>query len=326
MIRMRQMLANRRPAGYLALGAVVLLVVILVILVGRVLLGGTTEQADGVTTPDTGREAATTPVKKTTERQEPKETTDQKGEKKEAEEAEWEAAENEAKRHAEEQGATDQYAAEWAAVQAARNQASQEQAAADQYAAEWAAKQEAQEQMAAMDAEAQKQAAIEPEELAPVDSAELFPEAMAAPSSTTMYLTVPSIGLDNIPVVDDTSEAGLSQGAGHLPGTGFPWIPASNTYVAGHRLGYPGTPSDQVFYNLPSLGAGDEVILTDASGQSYTYAVSEVLEVPPTDLSVAAPVPGRDVVTLQTCIEDFSDYWTPGPDWLVRYVVRADRV
>lgn len=318
---MRQMFANRRPAGYLALGATVLLVVILVFLGGRVLLGGTTEQADGVTAPNPGREAATTPAKKPTERQEPKGTTDHKGEKKEAEKKAEEAK----------QGAADQYAAEWAAVQAARDQASQERAfqeqvAADQYAAEWAAKQEALEQMAAMDAEAQEQAAIEPDELAPVDSAELFPEAMATPSSTTMHLTVPSIGLDNIPVVDDISEAGLSQGAGHLPGTGYPWIPASNTYVAGHRLGYPGTPSDQVFYNLPSLGVGDEVILMDASGQSYTYAVSEVLEVPPTDLSVTAPVPGRDVVTLQTCIEDFGDYWTPGPDWLARYVVRADRV
>lgn len=84
MIRMRQMFANRRSAGYLALGAAVLVVVILVFLGGRVLLGGT-EQADGVTAPDPGREAATTPAKKPTERQEPKETTDQKVERKEAE-------------------------------------------------------------------------------------------------------------------------------------------------------------------------------------------------------------------------------------------------
>ena len=53
---------------------------------------------------------------------------------------------------------------------------------------------------------------------------------------------------------------------------------------------------------------------------------SEVLEVSPYDLSVTAPVPGRDMVTLQTCIENFGDYWTPGPNWLARYVVRADRV
>jgi hypothetical protein len=29
---------------------------------------------------------------------------------------------------------------------------------------------------------------------------------------------------------------------------------------------------------------------------------------------------------LQTCIEDYGDYWTPGPNWFVRYVVRAERV
>lgn len=201
-----------------------------------------------------------------------------------------------------------------AAVQATRGEAERrtglaarleaERAAAEQYAAEQAAAQAAVERNA--------------------DSASPFPPALAAPSSTTFYLTVPKLGLYNVSVIDDTSEVGLSQGAGHLPGTGFPWIAGSNTYVAGHRLGYAGTPSDRVFYDLPSLAAGDEVIVTDSNGRSYTYVVSEILEVSPYDLSVTAPIPGRDVLTLQTCIEDFGDYWTPGPNWLARYVVRAD--
>jgi hypothetical protein len=29
---------------------------------------------------------------------------------------------------------------------------------------------------------------------------------------------------------------------------------------------------------------------------------------------------------LQTCIENYGDYWTEGPNWLVRYIVRAERV
>ena len=140
-----------------------------------------------------------------------------------------------------------------------------------------------------------------------------------------MYLTIPKLGLFDIPVYEGTSEATLSAGAGHMPGTGYPWVAGSNTYIAGHRIGYPGTPSDHVFWDLPSLAIGDQVVVTDSLGQSYTYAVSEVLEVPITDLSVTAPV-GRDVVSLQTCIENFGDYWTPGPNWFVRYVVRADRV
>jgi LPXTG-site transpeptidase (sortase) family protein len=147
----------------------------------------------------------------------------------------------------------------------------------------------------------------------------------SAPADTMMSLSVPAMGISDIPVVEGTSEASLSQGVGHVPGTGFPWVPGSNTYIAGHRIGYPGTPSDHVFWNLPNLGLGDEILLTDSNGTTYTYAVSEIFEVSPTDLSVTTPT-GGDVVSLQTCIEDYGDYWTPGPNWFVRYVVRAERV
>lgn len=147
----------------------------------------------------------------------------------------------------------------------------------------------------------------------------------SAPADAMMSLSVPAMGISDIPVVEGTSEASLSQGAGHVPGTGYPWVPGSNTYIAGHRIGYPGTPSDHVFWNLPNLGQGDQILLTDSNGTTYTYAVSEIFEVSPTDLSVTAPT-GGDVVSLQTCIEDYGDYWTPGPNWFVRYVVRADRV
>ena len=147
----------------------------------------------------------------------------------------------------------------------------------------------------------------------------------SVPAGAMMSLSVPAMGISDIPVVEGTSEASLSQGAGHVPGTGYPWVPGSNTYIAGHRIGYPGTPSDHVFWNLPNLGLGDEILLTDSNGTTYTYAVSEIFEVSPTDLSVTAPT-GGDVVSLQTCIEDYGDYWTPGPNWFVRYVVRAERV
>ena len=147
----------------------------------------------------------------------------------------------------------------------------------------------------------------------------------SVPAGTLMSLSVPALGISEIPVVEGTSEASLSQGAGHLPGTGYPWVPGSNTYIAGHRIGYPGTLSDHVFWNLPTLGEGDEILLTDSNGTTYTYAVSEVFEVSPTDLSVTAPT-GRDVVSLQTCIEDYGDYWSPGPNWYARYIVRGTMV
>ena len=150
--------------------------------------------------------------------------------------------------------------------------------------------------------------------------------APVVPADTTMYLSVPKLGIYDVPVVEGTTEASLTAGAGHLASSGYPWVPGSNTYIAGHRLGYPGTPSDRVFYDLPRLVEGDEILLTDSNGTTYTYAVSEILEVATTDLSVTHPVPGRDIVSLQTCIEDFGDYWTEGPNWLARYVVRADKV
>ncbi len=184
-------------------------------------------------------------------------------------------------------------------------------------AAEKAAREDATAERTGQDAVAQQASASA--------SASASAASGAVPADTTMYLTVPKIGLYDIPVYEGTSEASLSQGTGHMTGTGYPWVPGSNTYIAGHRIGYPGTLSDRVFWNLPSLVAGDQIIVEDSLGQRYTYAVSEILEVPITDLSVTAPV-GRDVVSLQTCIENYGDYWTPGPNWFVRYVVRADPV
>jgi sortase A len=191
--------------------------------------------------------------------------------------------------------------------------AAQEEAAYITRARQAAAEQAAKEQAAERAVRAERRAESQPT------------PTPAVPTDTTMYLTVPAIGLYDIPVLEGTSEAVLSQGVGHVPGTGFPWVDGSNTYIAGHRLGYPGTVSDRVFYSLPSLAIGDEVILEDSLGQSYTYQVSEILEVAPTDLSVTAPT-GGDIVSLQTCIENYGDYWTEGPNWLARYIVRAERV
>ncbi len=155
-------------------------------------------------------------------------------------------------------------------------------------------------------------------------------EAVPAPPDTTMYLTVPALGLERAPVVSDSSTEAMDQGVIHVPGTQFPWLPSgeagSNTYLAAHRVGYPGTGSDRVFYDLPALALGDEVTLTDSNGRSYEYRVAEASEVSPYDTWVANTVPGRDLGTLQTCIEDFGDPWGEGPDWAARYVVREERM
>ncbi len=145
-----------------------------------------------------------------------------------------------------------------------------------------------------------------------------------------MYLSVPALGISGTPVIDENSEAALTAGTMHLPGTGFPWQEGANTYIAGHRVGYPGTPSDRIFFDLPSISMGDEVTLTDANGETYSYAVSEIFAVTPFDTWVTEPT-GTDTVTLQVCTETPDDWFTIGPRLMSsgpesgRLIVRATR-
>lgn len=138
------------------------------------------------------------------------------------------------------------------------------------------------------------------------------------PRGAVMGLTIKAIGLYDVPVYDSASQWALDNGVSHVPETSFPWsrAPQRNVYLAGHKLGWPGTDSHLVFYNLNDLGRGDEVLLKNRQGRKYTYRVSEVFVTDPRDSWVMGQVRGRDMVTLQTCI---------GPDFKKRLIVRADR-
>jgi sortase A len=151
--------------------------------------------------------------------------------------------------------------------------------------------------------------------------------AVPVPATNDMWLTVPKLGLYDNYVANSSDPTALDVGAAKLAETGFPWQEGdTNTYIAAHRLGWPGTASDHQFYNLPLLTFGDKIYLYDANGTTYTYEVTEIYEVLPTESWVTAPVAGGDMISLQTCIENYGDYWTMGPNWYVRYVVRADKV
>jgi len=117
-------------------------------------------------------------------------------------------------------------------------------------------------------------------------------------------------------------------GAIKLPDTPFPWEKGTkNTYIACHRLGFYGTQSFHQCLDLPSMQKGDEVSLEDANGRVYHYRVSEVLaSITPQDSWVMDPVAGRDMISLQTCLEAPGDLHTLGPDWQGRLIVQADRV
>jgi sortase A len=135
------------------------------------------------------------------------------------------------------------------------------------------------------------------------------------PADKTLYLTVPKLGLEAVPVFDSADEEKLEEGVIHVPATGFPWQEGANTYIAGHRVGFPGTRSDHVFYDLEQLAAGDEIILTDSSGGEYVYAVTGQQIVPPDNVEVMNAVEGRSIVTLQTCTL---------PDYAERVVVQGE--
>jgi sortase A len=135
-----------------------------------------------------------------------------------------------------------------------------------------------------------------------------------------MSLSINALELRNVPVLSSASTEALDQGVIHLPGTSYPWsgTPERNVYLAGHRLGWPGTGSHLVFYRLNELGKGDRITLRDRNGSRYDYIVIESFEVGPLDRWVTGRVRGRDLLTLQTC--------TPIPTFEKRLIVRAERI
>jgi len=147
------------------------------------------------------------------------------------------------------------------------------------------------------------------------------------PKTDDLWFSIPALGLYDQYVTNTNDFSAVDYGAIKLPNSGFPWQKGANTYIAAHRLGWPGTASYHQFYDLPALQLGDIVYLGDANGTTYTYKVSGFKEIAPNQLAeVTGPQGGRDMVSLQTCIENYGDYWTMGPHWYVRYIVQADRV
>ena len=143
----------------------------------------------------------------------------------------------------------------------------------------------------------------------------------SGPKDKTLKLTVPKMSQlenDPVPTVPGTNLQALgSHAAIHLAGTGFPWDEEANVYLAGHRLGYPRTDSFLSFFDLNNLEAGDKIYITDANGTKYTYEVFKEYVVSPADLSVTKAVPGKNILTLQTCTL---------PDYSQRLIVQAELV
>ena len=140
------------------------------------------------------------------------------------------------------------------------------------------------------------------------------------PTDNTMRLTVPKMErVKGIPVytAPANDEEKLGAGTIHLDSTGYPWETGSNVYIAGHRLGYPNTRSFLVFYDLNKLENGDRVVLRDSAGTRYIYRVFNRVVAGPNEIQVTEPVPGKSIVSLQTCTL---------PDYSKRLIVQAEYV
>ena len=142
----------------------------------------------------------------------------------------------------------------------------------------------------------------------------------SAPKNETLRLTVPKMKrVHSIPIytaAPDNSTK-LDAGAIHVKGTGYPWEPEANVYIAGHRLGYPRTGSFLVFYDLNKLRKGDKVVLKDTEGRRYIYQVYKKMIVTPDEVSVTKAVSGKNIVSLQACTL---------PDYSRRLIVQGELV
>ncbi len=132
-------------------------------------------------------------------------------------------------------------------------------------------------------------------------------------------LTVPRLGLKDVVVRSGGTQADLDrEGILRLDTSGVPWEEGSNTFIAGHALGFEWTRVQYAFRDLEKMRPGDEILVRDDSGKKYTFRVYDRMTVRPSDYWVTYPEPGRTVISLQSCV--------PIPTFENRLVVRGELV
>lgn len=147
---------------------------------------------------------------------------------------------------------------------------------------------------------------------------EIEKEEEAARDTGVIRLSVPRLGITNLPVPTAATQAELNrEGIIRLEATGPPGAEGSNTFIVGHALGYPSTRVRFVFRHLEKMKPGDEITL-NSGGERYTFRVYDRLTVRPQDYWVTYPITGKTVISLQSC--------TPYPTFENRIVVRGELV
>lgn len=135
------------------------------------------------------------------------------------------------------------------------------------------------------------------------DPIRIAPEAFqVATGQPFAFIKIPAFGAGwEFPLIQGTDLAQLNVSPGHVPGTQWPGE-IGNFAVAGHRV-----TSGNPFWSLPSLRPGD-LVKIQTSHNDLTYEVTGEQFVPPSDVAVLDPVPGRPgaqptqrLITLITC-------------------------
>jgi sortase A len=105
------------------------------------------------------------------------------------------------------------------------------------------------------------------------------------------YLSIPSIGLE-LPVMSEWSYAGLKVAPGRYSGSTY----ADNMVVCAHNYA-------KHFSPIKWLALGSEVYFTDMDGQRWSYEVSNVETIQPTDIDKMITASDEDAwdLTLFTC-------------------------
>lgn len=126
------------------------------------------------------------------------------------------------------------------------------------------------------------------------------PSLPAAPELGTgvALLDIPKINL-NMVVVQGVTVDDLKKGPGHWEATPLPGE-RGNVVISGHRTTYL-----HPFYNVNELVSGDPIMLTDRQGRVFTYLVSQVQVVDPSDVAVANNTEDNRL-TLTTCNPRYS--------------------
>jgi sortase A len=153
----------------------------------------------------------------------------------------------------------------------------------------------------------------------PLNAPEEEPLEASPPEEKRLELTIPKMErVEDVPVYNapiGREDRLLRRGAVHQGGTDFPWQREANVYILGHRQGYPGTRSHLLFHDLKKLHNGDDIFVVDANGTRYTYEVFREFVAEPYEVHVTQPIPGKSVVSLQSCTL---------PDYSKRLIVQAE--